>query len=170
MKPILITSLTLILLLSACGVSSSTGNDRKSAKEEKKIAGFEEVATLIESGEFLYSVRSVSPSGGKTIQITSDYNLQASEGIYSASLPYFGRAYTAPYGGGGGIEFKGEPENLQMERNESKYNITVSFEIEGENDRYTVHLKVTSGGYGTMVINSRNRASISYYGQVTART
>jgi hypothetical protein len=170
MKPFLMTCLALSLLLTACGVSSSTGDERKSARQENKAAEFEQVASLIESGEYHYSVRSATPTGGKTIQITSDYQLAAKEGIYNAYLPFFGRAYTAPYGGGGGIEFKGEPENLKVERNDSKYSITVSFEIEGENDRYNVHLEVSSGGYGTMVINSRNRASISYYGKITART
>jgi hypothetical protein len=88
-------------------------------------------------------VRSATPTGGKTIQITSEYTLEAREGIYEAYLPYFGRAYSASYGGDGGIEFK------------------------GDNDQYTISLEIGSSGYGSLGINSQKQANISYYGQAS---
>ena len=125
------------------------------------------MAALLESGNYVYTIQSISPTGGRTIQSTTPYTMKAVDGTYEASLPYFGRAYQANYGGNGGIEFSGTPENLEITRNSKKKNVLVTFSIAGSTDKYTVTLQVGSGGYGTLIINSQNRQSISYYGTVT---
>ena len=146
------------IFLSACSASSS------SAKKEKAAADFENTATLIESGSFLFTARSASPAGGKTIQLTSPYTLKAKEGKYEAYLPYFGRAYSGGYGDSGGIEFNGEPEDLQVSRNDNKSSISVGFTIQTDKDKYTVKLNVGSSGYGNLVISSQKRQTITYSG------
>ena len=150
--------LTAAIFLSSCSASTST------AKKEKAAADFEQTTALIESGSYQYTIRSASPSGGKTIQITSYYALKANEGNYEAYLPYFGKAYSGGYGNSGGIEFNGEPKDLQISRNEKKNEISVNFTIKAEKDSYTVKLNVGSSGYGTMVISSQKRQTISYSG------
>ena len=150
--------LTAAIFLSSCSASTST------AKKEKAAADFEQTTALIESGSYQFTIRSASPSGGKTIQITSYYALKANEGNYEAYLPYFGKAYSGGYGNSGGIEFNGEPKDLQISRNEKKNEISVNFTIKAEKDSYTVKLNVGSSGYGTMVISSQKRQTISYSG------
>jgi hypothetical protein len=86
-------------------------------------------------------------------------------GTYEAYLPYFGRAYSGGYGDSGGIEFKGEPENLEITRNDKKLSISVSFSIRAEKDTYSVNLKVGSSGYGQMTVSSQKRQVISYSGK-----
>ena len=160
--------IAIAMAFTGCGASSSsTESGQKISKQDKKAAGFEKFAKLIESGSYQFVVRSATPTGGKTIQITSEYTLEAREGTYEAHLPYFGRAYSASYGGDGGIEFKGEPENLKLTRNEKLYTISVSFLIRGDNDQYTISLEISSSGYGSLGINSQKRANISYYGQAS---
>jgi len=150
--------LTAAIFLSSCSASTSA------AKKEKAAADFEQTTALIESGSYQFTIRSASPSGGKTIQITSYYALKANEGNYEAYLPYFGKAYSGAYGNSGGIEFNGEPKDLQISRNETKNEISVNFTIKAEKDSYTVKLNVGSSGYGTMVISSQKRQTISYSG------
>ncbi len=150
--------ITAAIVLSACSASSST------TKKEKAAADFEQTAELIESGNYQFAVRSASPSGGKTIQITSLYTLSAKEGTYEAHLPYYGRAYSAAYGGGGGVEFEGVPEDLTITRKDNKNSISVAFTIQSETEKYNVNLEVGASGYGNLVINSQNRQTISYYG------
>jgi hypothetical protein len=167
MKTITIAILTAAMTLSGCGVSSSMSDgNQNSPRQEKKAAEFEKIATLLESGNFQFTLRSATPTGGKTIQMTSEYTLEAIEGIYQAYLPYFGRAYSASYGGDGGIEFKGAPENLTLTRNEKKNIVAVSFEMKTDDDQYKVSLEIGSSGYGTLTVSSQKRQSISYYGQV----
>lgn len=167
MKTITIALISAALTLSGCGASSSIADgDQNGSRQEKKAAEFEKIATLLESGHFQFTLRSATPTGGKTIQMTSEYTLEAIEGIYQAYLPYFGRAYSASYGGNGGIEFKGTPENLTLTRNQKKNIVAVSFEMKTDDDQYKINLEIGSSGYGTLVVASQKRQSISYYGQV----
>lgn len=158
MKTGIIGLITLAAILSACSSSSGT------TRSDNKAADFERTASLIESGDYQFSVRSASPTGGRTIQITSTYVMKASGGAYEAHLPYFGRAYSGGYGQGGSVEFDGEPENLQIERNEKKYKLSLSFSIRSNTEKYDVKLSVGASGYGNLIISSSNRNTISYYG------
>ena len=160
--------ITVAMALTGCGASNSTtGGGQLTSKQEKKAADFEKFAALVESGTYQFAVRSATPTGGKTIQITSEYTLEAREGVYQAYLPYFGRAFQASYGGDGGIEFKGEPENLQITRNDKKNTISVSFLIKSDNDQYNISLEIGSSGYGNLGVNSQKCQNISYYGQAS---
>ena len=137
-------------------------------KSDKKEEEFKKMTALIESDQYEFRVQSVNPTGGRTIHPSSIYTLTANEGVFKANLPYFGRAYQASYGGDGGIEFDGEPEEVQITMNEKKRYVTVSFKISGGNDRYTVSLQAGYKGYGTLNITCRNRQPISYYGTISA--
>jgi len=134
MKPGIISLIIAIFILSGCSSSSSL------AKKEKAAADFEQTAALIESGNYMFTVRTASPSGGRTIQITSHYALKAADGKYEAYLPYFGRAYSGAYGDGGGIEFNGEPEDLQITRDDDKLSISVNFSIQSDKDKWVVQV------------------------------
>ena len=157
MKTILIPVVVLALILSSCKASSSTAKD----------ARFEQITALIEGGEFAYTVQSANPMGGKTIQITSSYTLEAKDGIYKAYLPYFGRAHSASYGGDGGVEFEGEPTDLKISKNGDKRTITISFNIKNKDESYDCSLVTGGGGNGTLTIISSKRSTISYYGMVS---
>lgn len=159
MKAGIISLFLVAIILAGCSGSASL------AKKEKAAAEYEQTTALIESGKYMFTVRSASPSGGKTVQITSHYAFKAIEGTYEAYLPYFGRAYSGGYGASGGIEFKGEPENLEITRNDNKLSMTVSFTIRAEQDTYTINLKVGSSGFGQMTVSSQKRQSITYSGQ-----
>lgn len=151
----------LILTLLASGMELQA-----QTKNEKKDAAFKQMTELIKSGSYEFRVQSVNPTGGKTINPSSVYTMTAKEGILKAHLPYFGRAYQASYGGDGGVVFEGKPENLEIASNEKKRNIMVSFQISGDNDKYSATLSVGHGGYGNLTITSPKRQAISYYGPV----
>jgi len=156
MKTTLIVSITLSMILWGCSVTSST--------PEQKAAGLDKMESLINSGNYEYTIRSASPSGGRTIQITSLYSMKAVDGKYQAYLPYFGRAYSAGYGDDGAVKFNGDPENLEIARNDKKKTVSVAFTIQTENDQYKVSLVINASGYGNMLITSDKRQAISYYG------
>jgi hypothetical protein len=166
-KNALIPVMLLVFFTSGCAVSSSQSSGDNISKKEQRAAEMEKVAALIESGNFIYTVQSISPSGSRTLQATTTYTMKAVNGNYEASLPYFGRAYQASYGGNGPIEFNGTPEDLKVTRNTKKNSLTVTFAIAGERDRYSVTFQVGYSGYGTLIVNSQNRQSISYYGMVS---
>ena len=169
MKPGTVAVITLALVLSACSASSSTTEtDKKESKKEKSAAEFEQTAALIESGSYQFAVRSATPSGGKTIQITSLYTMKAMDGTYEAHLPYFGRMYSGGYGDGGSVEFNGEPEKLQVTRKDSKNKISVAFSIQSDSEKFDINLELGPSGYGNLVISSPKRQPVTYYGIVSA--
>jgi hypothetical protein len=156
MKTISIVSIMLAMALWGCSVTSSTTG--------QGAAGLDNMESLIKSGNYEFTIRSASPSGGRTIQITTAYSMKAVDGKYQAYLPYFGRAYSAGYGEDGGIEFNGDPENLEITRNDKKKTVSAAFTIRSEKDQFKVSLVVSASGYGNMFISSDKRQSISYYG------
>lgn len=156
MKTLYIPLLALALILGGCKTTSSATKDSQ----------FEQITLLIEGGTFTYTVRSANPTGGKTVQITSTYTLEAKDGVFKAYLPYFGTAHIASYGGNGGIEFDGEPTDLKVDKNENKRTITISFNIKNNDESYGCSLVTGGGGYGTLTVTSTKRSAISYYGKV----
>ena len=169
MKTGIIALITLTLFLSACSASSSTTEaDKKESKKEKATAEFEQTAALIESGSYEFAVRSATPSGGKTIQITSLYTMKGMDGAYEARLPYFGRMYSGGYGDGGSVEFNGEPQELQVTRKDSKNKISVAFSIQSDSEKFDINMEVGSSGYGNLIISSSKRQPVSYYGLASA--
>ena len=156
-----ITSTLLILAFLAAGYTPASAQ-----KANKKDEQFKEMTTLIESGRYEFSVQSVQPSGAKTIHTTSSYTLVSEDSIFKAYLPYFGRVYQTNYGGNGGIEFEGQPENLKITLNEKKRMVKVQFQIRGNGEKYELFLSAGSTGYGTLSINSQNRQPISYSGTI----
>jgi len=171
MRTGIITIVAAAITLAGCAVSSSTsGSGKKETRQEQTTADFEKTATLIESGKYQFAIRSASPSGGKTVQITSLYTLRAKEGIYEAYLPYYGRGYSGGYGDSGSVEFNGEPENLKITRNQDKNKIKVEFSIRSERDLYNVQMETGASGYGNLVISSDKRQTISYNGLLSGLT
>ncbi|MFH0756204.1 MAG: DUF4251 domain-containing protein [Bacteroidota bacterium] len=160
MKKAGISLLVLVLLTSGSA-------NLQAQKSEKKDEAFRQMTALIESGNYAFRIRSVNPTGGRTINPSSLYTMTAKEGAFKAHLPYFGRAYQASYAVDGGVVFDGEPENLEITTNERKRNVTVRFQINGDNDRYSAILSVSYSGYGNLTITSPRRQAISYYGPVS---
>ena len=135
-------------------------------RAQKKEQAYRDMLSLIEEGQYTFTVQSVNPTGVKTIHPSSIYTFEARDSAYSTSLPYFGRAYQASYGGDGGIEFDGVPEELKFTTNDRKRQATIAFTIKSDKDQFQIRLTVGSSGYGTLYITPVKRQHISYYGQV----
>jgi len=158
----------ILIVVFATGCAVTQTGEGNSTRNQERAASMDQVAARIESGNYIFTVQSINPTGGRSIQATTTYTMKVTGGNYEASLPYFGRAYQSSYGGDGGIEFNGTPGDLQITKNTKKNTVTVTFSLKGSKDTYQVSLQVGYSGYGTMTVNSQNRQSISYYGLVSA--
>ena len=54
---------------------------------------------MIENGRFTIEVDRALPMGGRTVHLTTPYSLEMRGDSAISYLPYFGRAYSLPYGG-----------------------------------------------------------------------
>lgn len=141
---------------------------KKELKAEKEAQKQKEIEDLINSKNFVFEAQKVTPQGGRFLNL--DYNtyfLKFKTDKTTCDLPFFGRAYNVPYGGGdGGIKFEGTPENISIEKKKKSY--IIKARVKGKDDVYDLLFSVFFDGGATLSVNSNNRASISYDGIIEA--
>ena len=114
------------------------------SKKEKKEQKANEVKELIDSKRFTVDVDRAIPMGGRSVNLTSPYSLEMRGDSVISYLPYFGRAYSAPYGGGDGLRFEGS--------------IT--------DDTFAFSVQVFSNGSATINVTPVNKQNITFYGEL----
>lgn len=101
-------------------------------KEEAKLKKQKEVDLLVNSKEFVFSPRSVSPQGGRSITLTDvSYSMEFHPDLIKSYLPFFGRGYSGiAYGGDNGMDFEGKPKVYTIEKTKKAY--VIKAEVKGE--------------------------------------
>ena len=160
----------LILLVLLCFLSFpvlAQEKTRKELKADRELQKQKEIEALIDSKNFVFEAQKALPQGGRMLNL--DYNtyfLKFNTEKTTCDLPFFGRAFNVPYGGDGGIKFEGIPENIKIEKKKKSVNVKAT--VKGKNDVYTLYFNIFFDGGATLSVNSNNRASISYDGEIEA--
>jgi hypothetical protein len=125
---------------------------------------------LITAQRYVFKVQTVLPMGGRTRQLTSDYDLKVSKDTVISYLPYFGRAFTAPMDPSkGGIQFTSTDfEYTVNERSRGGWEILIKPRDVKEVQQ--MMLTISDNGYGSLQVTSTNRQPISFNGYITERT
>ncbi|TDH29108.1 DUF4251 domain-containing protein [Segetibacter sp. 3557_3] len=152
-----------MLTVAACGVA------RDSSKTNNDSSRRTNIEQLINARDFRFNVQTATPTGGRVIQLTSQYDLRISRDTIQSDLPFFGRAFSAPV----------DPTRGGFRFTSTKFEYTVQPKRKGgwdilirpqdAQDVRQLSLSVTSSGYGTLQVTSNNRQGISYYGTITQR-
>lgn len=82
-----------------------------------------------------------------------------------SSLPYFGRAYLVPYGGGKGLNFSELISNYEVTK-KPKGLTEIAIELTNEEDTYLYQLSIFDNGSATIDVRSKQRQPISYSGEM----
>ncbi len=165
MKTKISTSVLLWLLILSNGFSQDKG--RKESKEEHKIEVQKRIDSLINSKVFVFVASMAYPQGNKAMNLTTNINfIKFSPELIVSELPFYGRAYNVAYGGDGGMKFQGKPEEYTVVKRKKDYLIKAV--VKGNNDSYQIFLTVSFEGSSSLSINSNNRSSISYSGDISA--
>lgn len=133
-------------------------------KKEKKAKQQSEMVQLIKNGRFRFVAWSATSELGRFDNFGSNYDLIFDSLQIKAYLPYYGRAYTVPYGGSGGVIFDIKANKIDQKWNEKKKLYTISSELADLQDSYSIFLTTGLNGYADLKISFRNRSWISYYG------
>ena len=166
-------SLINLLVLSALMViplkNMNAQKQKKKNKKERRLEQFAETQKLFDSKAFIFVPDRAFPQGGRSIDLTTNYGFIKVMGSETeGDMPFFGRGFSVPYGGGSGIKFdKTSIKNEKVELNEKKMRISYSFEAQGENDTFRINMDISYGGNTSVNIISNNRSSISYSGQIS---
>lgn len=150
--------LILLLALLAWGTTLSA-QSKKEKKEQKKEA----VKKLIASENYKIDVQTALPMRGRSVPLTSAYSLEIRNDSVISYLPYFGRAYSIPYGGGNGLNFRAPLKEYNMKM-DKKGNAVIQFVARNPEDNYEFSAKVYSNGSTSIDVNMQNRQSIGFLG------
>lgn len=147
--------LCLILVLVGCK-SAHTG---KASAEEEQIA----LKKQLDSKDYVIEVNRVIPMGGKSVSPSTLYSLTIKGDSVFSYLPYYGRAYSVPYGGGEGMRFEALMKDYRIKYGK-KGHARVTFTSQTKEDTYKFSMEIYPGGSSSIDVTSINRQRISYYG------
>jgi hypothetical protein len=157
----------LVLLLSLIvTISFAQEKTRKQLRDARKIEKQKQTEILVNSKEFVFVARNASPQGFRNIDLTANPNyLKFQPDFIKSEMPFFGRGYTGiAYRGDSGLHFEGIPQEYIINKKKKEYQIKAV--VKGLYDLYTMYLSVFFDGSATLTINSNNRSTISYTGEI----
>lgn len=158
MKKILLI-ITAAVIMAACATTDKQkGYDKKKEKAEM-------IDKAVSNRDFKISVRTAYPNRGRSVQLTTDFELRVKGDSVMSYLPYFGRAYNIPYGGGKGLNFNDVMNDFkitQPKRNKKH----IEFNVKNDEDTYKFYIDVFDNGNAYINVMPQQRESISFNGDV----
>lgn len=149
------------LMTCICFGYIACSSPRKATKNEAS----QQVQTMIDNKQYTINITRMNPMSGPSKQLTSSYSLTIKGDTVVSHLPYFGQAYTVPYGGGVGLTFEA-PITVYTLSYDRKGQATISFQTRSEDDVYRFNLQIFDNGSSSVQVTPNNRQAISYYGEL----
>lgn len=143
------------------GVSIAFAQNKKEKRKQKELI----VKEIIESENYKIDVTTAYPRRGRMVPLTSLYSLEIRNDSVFSYLPYFGRAYSIPYGGGNGFIFKAPIEKYQMIYNRhgvAKAELTAR----SEEDKVKFYFTISPDGSSNIDATMQQRESIRFSGEL----
>ena len=154
----------LIGIVLMIGGQSLYSQNKKERKEQKA----KEIKEMIEGGRFTIEVDRALPMGGRSVNLTTPYSLEMRGDSAISYLPYFGRAYSLPYGGGDGMRFEESITDYQLTF-DKKGTARIKFVARTKEDTFHFDVKVFSKSSATIGVTSANRQNITYQGELAPK-
>ena len=151
----------LILFIAGTGIFTLQAQNREERKELKE----QTVKEKIESENYRIDINTAYPRRGRMIPLTSIYSVTIRNDSVFSQLPYFGRAYSIPYGGGQGLMFNAPIDQYTMamgKREAAKINFTAK----SPEDQFKFRITIYSNGSSSIDVDMQNRESISFSGDL----
>lgn len=156
-----IRMLFFLLLVAVISVSTLSAQTKKEKKEMKQQA----VKELVLSEKYKIDVNRALPARGRSVSLTSPYSVEVRNDSIISYLPYYGRAYSIPYGGGEGLNFKAPINDYKIEW-DKKGTAKIQFTARSTEDRFSFNIDIFSNGSSSIFVNMQNRQSISFQGDL----
>lgn len=153
--------LTVFALATLTACSSLTPAEK--AAEEAKIAS--QVENALTERHYKITINRMNPRRGPSVSVSNDFSLEVKGDTLISYLPYFGRAYSIPYGGGKGLNFTAPIKDYQEEKGH-KDGTLIRMTVDNEEDLLTFNIEVFSNGNTTIDLTMRDKESISYSGEM----
>lgn len=130
--------------------------------QTKNQADYKKIITL---KNYVFRAESALSQTGKNWPLTPQYDLTISGDSVIAWLPYFGRVYSAPYGGtDGGIKFSSANSIYSLAERKGKFEVLIK--PKDLRESLQLYISIFDNGRASLLITSSNRQSISFDGYI----
>lgn len=159
--------IALLILSITNGYTKNQEKDRKLDKAEKRLELQKQIASFIDSKQFVFVANRALPMWGTSIYLTSNSNYLKFDPSYIESyMPFFGDAYSTDYTIDPGVKFEGKPDEFDVKKLNNDKGYDVRAKVSLPRDTYDIFMHVGLDGNAVLTISSYNRSSISYVGSI----
>lgn len=126
------------------------------------------VRQKVEAKRYTFVAQTAIPMRGRTVQLTSLYDLKIAGDSVIAGLPYYGRAYSAPINpSDNGINFTSVSFDYKSTYRKKRWEISIKpKDIQSVSE---MNLIIYSNGRATLQVTSNNRQPISFNGMLSPK-
>ena len=159
MKKWILPLLTAALFVSGCGVLNETLAERR----ERRARESRLVTENVQSGNFSIDIERMYPLRGSSKSVTS-FSVTVKDGKIDSHLPFIGRAWNVPYGGGHALTFEAEVGSYTVQPVRDGYEVTLY--VKTDEDEHIYRFTIFDNGNTSLDVQSGNRDRISYSGNM----
>lgn len=135
---------------------------KKGAAQETNEATLK---AILAAKTFVFKAQSAWPLQGKVIQLSAGFDMKVLTDSINTYLPYYGRAYSADYAQGGGINFTSTKFDYKL-KEKTKGGWELLIKPSDAKDVTQLTYTVSTNGFATLQVISNNRQAISFYGVI----
>ena len=151
-------------VLATTWLSCATSESARAEKAARRALMKEKMADGLSRRHYTIDIDRAYPDGrSSVINLSSPYSVTVSGDTIISYLPFFGRAYSVPYGGGKGLNFTGRIRRYS-ESTTRKGEHLVNIDVESEEDTYVYYISLHEGGNATINVQPRQRSHIAFSG------
>lgn len=151
-------------LLVGCSSSRLTSQQ----KDVKLAWTAQKVHEAIENKKMAVDINYVIPFRAGLKHLDYGYDIRLSGDTLYSYLPYYGRAYNIPYGGGKGLVFNAPIQDYAV--NNPKKGLTkMDIYVENDEDRYAYMMEIFDNGQVDLLVRAQKREQILFRGKLVIK-
>jgi len=158
-KFLLSLALVLLAVIALEGCATAEERAKRAAEQAAKVK------VALKERHYKISVDRMYPMKGGSKSVSPSYSVEVRNDSLISYLPFFGRAYQVPYGGGKGLNFS---ERIGSYRESPAKNGRRHIEINVKNDEdsYLYVIEMFDNGNSDIEVQAQQRERISYSGEM----
>ena len=148
-----------VACITLCGCATTAERTAQQAETSKKVT------LALDERHYKIGIDNMSPMRGPSRTVSFGYSVEVRNDSLISYLPYFGRAYTATYGGGNAMDFSA-PIKTYQETKGKKGQRKIEIVLTTSEDNFQYTIEVFDNGSASIDVQPRNRDRISYSGEM----
>ena len=158
-KHLILTVMALTALVMLVGCATAEERAARAAEQAKAVKA------ALQERNYQIAINRMYPSRGASKTVSYGYSVVVRNDSLISYLPYFGRAYNVPYGGGNALDFSAPIRNYQESLPKSGLR-HIEIDVKNNEDTYLYTLDIFDNGSTDINVRSRQREPISFSGEM----